>query len=108
MALKCRINEGYCYIHAGRLNRGRGVIRRVLRDVTRMQSNTADVDASMDEDDGLLLNHTPGRELSDVGCRHCEEHVSKRIEIRGIDTRGDVVVDDNVRVSACRGHRVTK
>ncbi len=66
MALKCRINEGYCYIHAGRLNRGRRVIRRVLRDVTKMQSDIAGDDASMDEDDGLQLNHTPEGELSDV------------------------------------------
>ena len=61
MALKCRINEGYCYIHAGRLNKGKKVIRRVLRDAVTLQ---ADLGVSEKEDG--LLNHTPEVELSEI------------------------------------------
>ena len=61
MALKCRINEGYCYIHAGRLNEGKKVIRRVLRDAVTLQ---ADLGVSEKEDG--LLNHTPEVELSEI------------------------------------------
>ncbi len=61
MALKCRINEGYCYIHAGRLNKGKKVIRRVLRDAVTLQ---ADLGVSEKEDG--LLNHTSEVELSEI------------------------------------------
>lgn len=33
MAFRCRINEGYCFIHAGELKKGKRVIRSVLGDV---------------------------------------------------------------------------
>jgi len=61
MALKCRINEGYCYIHAGKLKNGKKVIRRVLQDVIQLQSEQG-VDAS---EDGML-HHTPEKELSEL------------------------------------------
>ena len=59
MALKCRINEGYCYIHAGKFVKGRKVIRRVLRDVALQQ------DEDSIKEDGLL-HHTPEKELSEL------------------------------------------
>ena len=33
MVWRYQINEGFCYIHGGRPNRGKGVIRRMLGDV---------------------------------------------------------------------------
>jgi len=61
MALKCRINEGYCYIHGGRLNKGKKVIRRVLRDAVTLQA-----DLGISEKEDGLLNHTPEVELSEI------------------------------------------
>lgn len=61
MALKCRINEGYCYIHGGRLNKGKKVIRRVLRDTVTVQA-----DMGISEKEDGLLNHTPEVELSEI------------------------------------------
>ena len=71
MALKCRINEGYCFIHAGKLNRGKKVIRRVLGDVLKMQrekrgggycsgSSSSSSNSSAEEATGneLQLEHT--------------------------------------------------
>ena len=63
-ALKCRINEGYCYIHGGKFNRGRKVIRQVLKIVIYMQ-NEHGVDNESCKEDGLL-HHTPERELSEL------------------------------------------
>ena len=60
MALKCRINEGYCYIHAGKFVKGRKVIRRVLKDVLLLQQNEDSI-----KEDGLL-HHTPEKELSEL------------------------------------------
>ncbi|KAL7526091.1 hypothetical protein ACHAXR_001311, partial [Thalassiosira sp. AJA248-18] len=61
MALKCRINEGYCYIHSGKLNKGKKVIRRVLCDVMRMQK-----EKGLLETEYGLLHHTEERELSEL------------------------------------------
>ncbi|KAL3809056.1 hypothetical protein ACHAXA_001718 [Cyclostephanos tholiformis] len=63
MALKCRINEGYCYIHGGRLNRGKRLIRRVLKDTMKLQM---DMGGCSEIEDDRLLNHTHERELSEV------------------------------------------
>ncbi|KAL9183281.1 hypothetical protein ACHAXT_005068 [Thalassiosira profunda] len=59
MALKCRINEGYCHIHAGNLQRGRRIIRRAWRDaeILRRQRGVADEDG---------WHHTPERELHEL------------------------------------------
>jgi len=65
MALKCRINEGYCYIHSGKLNRGKKVIRRVLKDVIETQVVREQVGLLDGSEDGLL-HHTPERELSEL------------------------------------------
>ena len=79
MALKCRINEGYCFIHAGKLNRGKKVIRRVLGDVLKMQrekrgggycsgSSSSRSNSSAEEATGneLLLEHTAEKELISI------------------------------------------
>lgn len=64
MALKCRINEGYCYIHGGRLNKGKRVIRRVFRDAVALQMERG-ISEEEEEGDGSL-NHTPEKELSEI------------------------------------------
>ncbi|KAL3762231.1 hypothetical protein ACHAWU_004769 [Discostella pseudostelligera] len=61
MALKCRINEGYCYIHGGKLNKGKKLIRLVLRDAMQMQ---LEQEGSVKTD--LLLQHPPDGELSEL------------------------------------------
>ena len=63
LSLKCRINEGYCYIHAGKFKRGTRVIRRVLRDVIQLQTK-AGIHYNNDEEG--LLQHTPEKELSEL------------------------------------------
>jgi len=65
MALKCRINEGYCYIHAGKLNRGKRAIRRVLKDVMEIRAQRERAGLLDGSEDGLL-HHAPGRELSEL------------------------------------------
>jgi len=62
LSLKCRINEGYCYIHAGKFRKGRRVIRRVLRDVIKLQTKAVHYNK---EEEGLL-QHTPEKELSEL------------------------------------------
>jgi len=64
MALKCRINIGYCYIHNGKLNRGKKVIRRVLKDVMHLQRSERG--GAEGGEKQLLLNHTAERELSEL------------------------------------------
>ena len=59
MSLKCRINEGYCYIHSGRIKRARKTIRRVLKDVLDLIAKDG-----LEGEDGL--HHTPDRELSEL------------------------------------------
>ena len=59
MSLKCRINEGYCYIHAGRIKRARRTIRHVLRDVLDLIARDG-----LEGEDGL--HHTPDRELNEL------------------------------------------
>ena len=59
MSLKCRINEGYCYIHAGRIKRARRTIRHVLRDVLGLIAKDG-----LEGEDGL--HHTPDRELNEL------------------------------------------
>lgn len=61
MSLKCRINEGYCYIHAGKLNTGKRVLRRVLEDVIRLQG-----ERGVDKEEYGLLHHTKERELHEL------------------------------------------
>jgi len=63
LSLKCRINEGYCYIHAGKFRKGTRVIRRVLREVLQLQSK-AGIHYNNEEEG--LLQHTPERELSEL------------------------------------------
>ena len=64
MALKCRINEGYCYIHGGRLNRGKKIIRLVLRDAIKMQlEQEGSVVVNKDQ---LQLQHPPDGELCEL------------------------------------------
>ena len=41
MAFKCRINEGYCYIHAGKLKKAKKIIKRVYWDVVKRQEEKA-------------------------------------------------------------------
>lgn len=71
-ALKCRINEGYCYIHMGKLNKGKKVIHRVLRDVIRLQleqggGETASSSSSSLEDRHWLNVHSnTDVELSEI------------------------------------------
>ena len=62
MALKCRINEGYCYIHGGKLNKGKKMIRLVLRDAMQMKMEQ---EGSVKKDE-LLLQHPPDGELSEL------------------------------------------
>lgn len=62
LSLKCRINEGYCYIHAGKFRKGRRVIRRVLKDVIKLQTKAVHYNK---EEEGLL-QHTPEKELSEL------------------------------------------
>ncbi|EJK44373.1 hypothetical protein THAOC_37090 [Thalassiosira oceanica] len=59
MSLKCRLNEGYCYIHAGRIKRARRTIRRVLKDVLDLIAKDG-----LEGEDGL--HHTPNRELNEL------------------------------------------
>ena len=71
MALKCRINEGYCFIHAGKLNRGKKVIRRVLGDVLKMQGETrggCSNSSSTEEATGneLLFEQTADKDLDEL------------------------------------------
>jgi hypothetical protein len=68
MAFKCRINEGYCYIHAGKLNRGKKIIKCVLIDVTKRQKQTTGIDweVSLEHHDESELAHTSDRELSEL------------------------------------------
>ncbi|KAL7533657.1 hypothetical protein ACHAWF_004576 [Thalassiosira exigua] len=61
MALKCRINEGYCYIHSGKFRRGKKVIRRVLRDVLHLKAERG----GLETEEGML-HHSEGRELSEL------------------------------------------
>jgi hypothetical protein len=61
MALKCRINEGYCNIHGGKLNKGKKLIRLVLRDAMQMQ-----LEQEGSVKTGLLLQHPPDGELSEL------------------------------------------
>lgn len=64
MALKCRINEGYCYIHGGKLNKGKKIIRLVLRDAIKMQlEQEGSVVVNKDQ---LQLQHPPDGELSEL------------------------------------------
>ena len=64
MALKCRINEGYCYIHGGKLNKGKKIIRLALRDAIKMQlEQEGSVVANKDQ---LQLQHPPDGELSEL------------------------------------------
>jgi len=67
MSFKCRINEGYCYIHAGKLNRGKKIIKRVLYDVTERQKQKTGIEWEVSlEHDNLELAHTSDRELSEL------------------------------------------
>ena len=63
LSLKCRINEGYCYIHAGKFKKGRRVIRKVLKEVLQLQAK-AGIHYNNDEEG--LLQHTPEKELSEL------------------------------------------
>ena len=63
LSLKCRINEGYCYIHAGKFKTGRRVIRRVLKDISQLQTK-AGIHYNNEEEG--LLQHTPERELGEL------------------------------------------
>lgn len=67
MAFKCRINEGYCYIHAGKLNRGKKIIKLVLDDVAKRQKQKYGIDwkLSLEHDESELIN-TSDRELSEL------------------------------------------
>jgi len=67
MALKCRINMGYCYIHNGKLNRGKKVIRSVLKDVTELLrvERGSGLESESENEEELFLCHTPERELSE-------------------------------------------
>jgi hypothetical protein len=74
MALKCRINEGYCYIHGGKLNKGKRVIRRVLQDVIQLQLEEQggvvvlmSEEKKEEEEEELLFHHpSPNVELSEI------------------------------------------
>ena len=63
MALRCRINEGYCYIHAGKLKRGKKIIKCVLRDVAKRQKQKKGIDVDVEESE---LSHTEKKELSEL------------------------------------------
>ena len=67
MAFKCRINEGYCYIHAGKLNRGKNIIKLVLYDVAKRQKQKYGIDwkLSLEHEESELIN-TSDRELSEL------------------------------------------
>ncbi len=67
MALKCRINEGYCHIHSGKLNRGKKIIKSVLYDVASRQKRLdgIDLDASLQHEDSEL-SHSADKELSEL------------------------------------------
>ena len=66
MAFKCRINEGYCYIHAGKLNRGKKIIKLVLYDVAKLQKQKYGIEWKLLEHDESELAHTADRELSQL------------------------------------------
>jgi hypothetical protein len=73
MAFKCRINEGYCYIHGGKLNKGKRVIRRVLQEVIQLQIEEQGgqvvrvSDEKKEEEEELLLHHPSSDvELSEI------------------------------------------
>jgi hypothetical protein len=67
MALKCRINEGYCHIHSGKLNRGKKIIKSVLYDVASQQKRLdgIDLDVSLQHEDSEL-SHSADKELSEL------------------------------------------
>ena len=67
MAFKCRINEGYCYIHAGKLNRGKKIIKCVLYDIAKLQKFKVgiDLDISLEHEESELA-HTSDRQLSEL------------------------------------------
>lgn len=73
MALKCRINEGYCYIHGGKLNKGKKVIKRVLRDVIQLQLEEQggvvvlmSEEKKEEEEESLFHHPSPNVELSEI------------------------------------------
>lgn len=67
MAFKCRINEGYCHIHSGKLNRGKKIIKAVLFDVASRQKRLdgIDLDVSLQHEDSEL-SHSADKELSEL------------------------------------------
>ena len=67
MAFKCRINEGYCYIHAGKLNRGKKIIKLVLYDVAKRQKQKYGIDwkVSLEHEESELA-HSSDRELDEL------------------------------------------
>lgn len=62
MAMKCRINEGYCYIHGGKFNKGKKKIRLVLRDALQMRMEKEGV-ATKEQ---LSQQYPPDGELSEL------------------------------------------
>jgi hypothetical protein len=72
MAFKCRINEGYCYIHGGKLNKGKRVIRRVLQEVIQLQLEEQGgqvvlmSDEKKEEEEVLLHHPSSVVELSEI------------------------------------------
>lgn len=67
MAFKCRINEGYCHIHSGKLNRGKNIIKSVLYDVASQQKRLdgTDLDVLLQHEDSEL-SHSADKELSEL------------------------------------------
>lgn len=67
MAFKCRINEGYCYIHAGKLKRGKKIIKCVLYDVAKRQKQKYGLDweVSMEHEESELAHSSYG-ELNEL------------------------------------------
>mmetsp|Transcript_20505 Transcript_20505/g.36995 ORF Transcript_20505/g.36995 Transcript_20505/m.36995 type:complete len:443 (+) Transcript_20505:22-1350(+) len=90
MAFKCRINEGYCYIHGGKLNKGKKVIRRVLENVTRLQ-----LEQGLESENDLLPHHTKEKELSELTVirNMCLSALRFANQIR--DNVGSCLRDDN-------------
>lgn len=66
MAFKCRINEGYCHIHSGKLNRGKKIIKSVLYDVaSRQKLDGTDLDVLLQHENSEL-SHSADNELSEL------------------------------------------
>ena len=113
MALKCRINEGYCYIHGGKLNKGKKVFKRVLRDVIQLQLEEQGgvvvlmSEEKKEEEESLFHHPSPNVELSEIvivkNMCHSALQFADLIREASSSLTATVLVDDERRSSSDGG-----